>query len=92
MKILEDASYDEVRARYIELGGLTPERFIEDRDAAQAALDALQAKYDALRLSTGLLQSIAPCEPSQHEWSPCTRSPVTVCLKCGDRIDGSAAR
>lgn len=87
MKILEYASFDEVRARYIELGGVTPEKFMEDADLARKERDDAVRELNELRLSTGLL--IVTCDV--HEWSPCTRSDVTVCLRCGERIAGSVA-
>lgn len=63
--------------------------FAADADAARAERDALQLQLAQLRLSTGLLASINPCP--EHQWSPCTRSPVTVCIRCGDRVEGSVA-
>lgn len=51
MRILEEASYDEVRAQYLKLGGLTPETFMADNEALQARLDAMTAERDAARLA-----------------------------------------
>lgn len=63
-----------------------------ERDAARAAFDGVRKQLDQLRLSTGLLAVIKPCEPADHVWKSCARSPVTVCIVCGDRVAGRIGR
>lgn len=91
MKILEECQDEDLLAEAKKRGMPDYRVFAADADAARAERDAMKVELDAMRLATGLLTVIKPCEPKDHQWSPCTRSPVTVCVRCGDRIDGSVA-
>lgn len=56
MKLLEQASFDEVRAQYVKLGGVTPEAVeadrdlvVEQRDVAERGVMSLRVELEAAR-------------------------------------------